>query len=285
MIFINPAENRLRAGWRILFTTAFIFSLLIVFSLFVQSRATLMAGLAVIVLLVLLFSSVALDKRPFRDFGFELSGRWIVDFFAGNIIAILSISFIVLMKVWAGWLAFNSVTTHIFSRTILLELTNMLILMTAISVWEEAYFRGYLITNLKEGFHLGKISKKWVMVAAVMAAALIFGIAHANNPNATILSIINISAAGIVLAYPYIKTVSMAIPVGMHLSWNFFQGTVFGLPVSGVDMEETIVTTTVTGPDLFTGGMFGPEGGLLGLTGLIVMVMISYLYLFMFYKK
>ena len=285
MIFINPEENRLRAGWRILITTLIIISFLIVFSLFVQSRTTLMAGLAVIVLFVLLFSSSVIDNRPFGEFGFRMTVGWLGNFIVGNFLAILSITLIVAVQAGAGWLTINIATTDILNRSLLFEITNMFILMFAISIWEEAYFRGYLITNLKEGLRLSETGKNRAILTAIILAAFIFGIAHANNPNATILSIFNISVAGIVLAYPYIKTGSMALPVGMHLSWNFFQGSVFGLPVSGVEMQEAIVTTTVTGPDLITGGLFGPEGGLLGLAGLGAMAMFCYLYLVMFYKK
>ena len=285
MIFINPEENRLRAGWRIIITTVLIISLLIVVSLFVNTHFGIMAALAVIVMGVLVFSSAVLDKRPYSDYGFHVSAGWFGHFFAGNVMAILAISLIVIVQIWFGWIKINSIELDLLNTSFITELGKMFGLMLAVSVWEEAYFRGYLISNLKEGLQIGSINREWAVLLAVIASAFVFGIAHANNPSANLFSVINISVAGIVLAYPYIKTGSMAISVGMHLSWNYFQGTVFGLPVSGVEMEETIITSTVTGPDLFTGGLFGPEGGLLGFAGLIVMVVFCYLYLVMFHKK
>jgi uncharacterized protein len=285
MIFVNPEEHRLRAGWRISITTVLIISLLIVVSLFVDTHFGIMAALALIVMGVLVFSSAVLDKRPYSDYGFHISAGWAGHFFAGNVMAILAISFIVIVQIWFGWIKIDFLEPDLLSSSFITDLVKMFGLMLAVSIWEEAYFRGYLISNLKEGLQIGSIKREWAVLLAVVASAIVFGIAHANNPNANLFSVINISVAGIVLAYPYIKTGSMAISVGMHLSWNYFQGTVFGLPVSGVDMEETIITTTVTGPDLFTGGLFGPEGGLLGFAGLTVMAVFCYLYLVMFYKK
>src|SRR5215207_2351265 len=56
----------------------------------------------------------------------------------------------------------------------------------------------------------------------------------------------------------------LAIPIGLHITWNFFQGAIYGFPVSGFGaFSPTLLTTEQGGPDLWTGGSFGPEGGLL----------------------
>ena len=59
--------------------------------------------------------------------------------------------------------------------------------------------------------------------------------------------------------------------------WNFFEGTLFGFPVSG-QYQYQLIRQTVTGPDLITGGTFGPEAGLIMLPVLVVGVVGIYWY-------
>jgi hypothetical protein len=73
------------------------------------------------------------------------------------------------------------------------------------------------------------------------------------------------------LGFGYVLTGELAIPIGLHITWNFFQGTVFGLPVSGLNpFGATFLSVEQDGPGLWTGGSFGPEGGMLGPAAMIV---------------
>jgi hypothetical protein len=72
------------------------------------------------------------------------------------------------------------------------------------------------------------------------------------------------------LAAGYALTGELAIPLGLHFSWNYAQGALFGFPVSGVRVGLAVVRTRETGPDLLTGGAFGPEAGLLGVAAVLL---------------
>ncbi len=83
--------------------------------------------------------------------------------------------------------------------------------------------------------------------------------------------------AGVYLAYAYIRTKQLWLSIGLHIGWNFFEGVVFGFPVSGL-ATYTLSRINVHGPELWTGGAFGPEAGLIILPSLIVGGILIYLY-------
>jgi hypothetical protein len=84
--------------------------------------------------------------------------------------------------------------------------------------------------------------------------------------------------AGVFLGYGYTSTRQLWLPIGLHTGWNFFEGTVFGFPVSGMADFPSLIHITVKGPILLTGGAFGPEAGLVILPALGLGALLVYLY-------
>jgi uncharacterized protein len=73
------------------------------------------------------------------------------------------------------------------------------------------------------------------------------------------------------LGFGYVLSGELAIPIGLHITWNLFQNAVYGFPVSGFGpFGATFLATAQTGPDLWTGGSFGPEAGLLAPTVMLL---------------
>lgn len=131
---------------------------------------------------------------------------------------------------------------------------------------EELLFRGILFRLLEE----------WLGSAvALLLSSAAFGLVHAGNPDATWTSSLFISLeAGLLLGGAYMLTRSLWFAVGIHWAWNWVQGSLFGIDVSGAQMDG-ILEGELVGPPLWTGGAFGAEGGwvavLLGTTaGLLV---------------
>ena len=75
---------------------------------------------------------------------------------------------------------------------------------------------------------------------------------------------INIVLLGLFLGLPYVLSGELAMPIALHISWNIFQGLIFGFPVSGEYHNLSIIAIEQAGPQIWTGGAFGPEGGLIG---------------------
>lgn len=108
-----------------------------------------------------------------------------------------------------------------------------------------------------------RIIENWLgsWVALALSAAL-FGALHLGNPNATLVAGGAIAIeAGVMLAAIYMVTRRLWAAIGLHAAWNFTQGGVFGIPVSGFDVQGLLVPR-VTGPELLTGGDFGAEASL-----------------------
>lgn len=123
------------------------------------------------------------------------------------------------------------------------------------AVLEELLFRGFLFRTVQS------IGGTWIGIAV---SALAFGILHAINPHATIVSSLAIAIeAGVLLAAAYAATGRLWLAFGIHIGWNFTEGSIFGVPVSGGQPVPSLFQGTISGADLLTGGPFGLEASLL----------------------
>ena len=134
----------------------------------------------------------------------------------------------------------------------------LVFLMVAIS--EEVMTRGLMLHTLMQGMN------KYL---ALLIVSLIFGAMHLLNDNVTWLSFLSISLAGVFLGISYVHNLSLYFPIGLHFAWNFFQGAVYGFEVSGHQVHG-LVSHTVSGPEVITGGPFGFEGSIIALPIIIL---------------
>jgi uncharacterized protein len=118
---------------------------------------------------------------------------------------------------------------------------------------EEVAFRGYPFQALI------KAIGPW---GASLALALLFGGIHLSNPNASAFGFLNTALVSILLSIAYLRTGYLWMPIGIHVAWNLVLGTVFGLPVSGVNIFAVIVKGKAEGSPLVTGGDYGIEASL-----------------------
>ena len=208
-----------------------------------------------------------LDRRSFADFGFHLDRDWWIDFGFGLALGAVLMLIIFLIELAAGWVTVTETfATRSPDARFLPALLVPLVSFLAVGFYEELFSRGYQLQNLSEGLNGNVIGPRAAILIATLLSSAVFGALHSGNPNASLFSTLNIVFAGILLAMGYLLTGELAIPIALHITWNFFQGNVFGFPVSGGDFRAaTFIRIDQGGPDLWTGGAFGPEAGLLGL--------------------
>jgi hypothetical protein len=122
-------------------------------------------------------------------------------------------------------------------------------------VVEELVFRGVVFRILEE------LTGTWLALA--LSAAL-FGALHFGNSGATVWGALAIAIeAGVLLGAAYVATRRLWVPIGLHFAWNFTQGGIFGVTVSGSgDGGEGLLTSRLSGPDLLSGGAFGAEASI-----------------------
>ena len=280
-IFFSPDKPRLRAGWRLILQTillmliAFVVGLpfsLITFIPNMSDSLYLVFSQVIEIIAVTLSIFLAtrfLDKRPFASLGLKVNKWLLLDILAGIVITFFMMGFIYLVEWSQGWLTFNEFAWQVDNPAAVLSGTfGMLIVFIFVGWNEELISRGYHLQTLTSGLNLF-----W----GVFISSAVFGLLHLGNPNATWISALGILFAGLFLAFGYITTKQLWLPIGLHIGWNFFEGVVFGFPVSGLDIYR-LTRITVSGPELWTGGAFGPEAGLVILPGLILGVALVYAY-------
>lgn len=135
---------------------------------------------------------------------------------------------------------------------------------------EEVISRGLMLNGL-----IAMLNNKYI---AVLITGVVFGLLHAGNSQATYISIISNGLGGIMYSIAYLGSGSLWLPFSLHFAWNFFQGPVFGFPVSGSNMEGLIVQTPILNKNVFNGGGYGPEAGLIGLAFRLVVITLLLLY-------
>lgn len=287
-IFWNESERRLHAGWRLLIyfvlwrVASSLFDLLLAppVATFWQNVSALLTVegawfertvhfllYLVSVLLVTVAAARWLDRRPLRSYGLRLDSAWWWDLLGGLLIGAGLMTLIFLLEWALGWVSVTallqiSIPTLPFAVAMLGPLGFFVLVAFA----EELMFRGYLLRNVAEGFGGETLGPKNGLLLAWAGSSALFGLLHILNPNSSLASTLILVSAGLLLGLPMILTGRLGMPIGLHLTWNFVQGNVFGFPVSGNDFSGvTIFAVRQAGPELWTGGRFGPEAGLIGL--------------------
>lgn len=203
-----------------------------------------------------------LERLPFRALGAAFTKGWLKNVTIGLIIGGMTFALAAVVGIVSGGLSFGLNANADFSAvgsTLIISFA----IFAAAAGFEEALFRGYILqTFLRSDLAL----------FAILLTSTIFATVHNSNPQTTRLSWMNTFLAGIWFAVAYLKTRDLWLPFGLHLSWNWVQGSIFGVEVSGLTeiVKSPVMRETDAGPAWLTGGDYGIEGGIACTAALIV---------------
>lgn len=212
--------------------------------------------LAVVVLATYVIGSRLIERRIPAELA---ANRAVPELAAGLAIgfllfaAVMAILFVARVYVPVGW---GSTT----------RLLNGLFFAVLAGILEEILFRGLL-------FRLSsKVVGTW---GALLFTAGLFGLAHLANKGATVSSSVAIALeAGLLLGAAYAATERLWLPIGLHVGWNFTEGSLFGMSVSGNSTTNGVLQGSLSGSRLMTGGAFGPEASIVA----VIVCLVAALY-------
>ncbi len=257
-VFINE-HGFVRSGWKVLGFFVLMMALgvpvFLIAKVLHAPRLGMGSGVWISAAIAALasFICVRLEKRSFQDLGLHPGGRWLTEFLAGTLGGILLILVTALLV--RGLDGFH------WERASSAGVRPLLITALAflgVGFNEELVSRGYPFQRLVEG------AGTWV---GQLVFAAMFALMHWGNPGMSgatkAWATLNIGLAAILLGFCYLRTKSLALPIGVHLGWNWAQGSLLGFGVSGTTDIKGFWSPVFHGkPEWLTGGAFGLEASL-----------------------
>ena len=208
-----------------------------------------LAPLPVVFLVLVTWACLRLRREPLAAVGLHLDRAWARDVLGGAALGTALILAVAGLIALAGGVRF-----HLDPARGLGALAMGAWAFTWVALLEELLFRGFVFQRLIDG--LGR----W---PALLAMALLFALAHWGNPGmdgptlawATVDTVLG----ALLLGLTYLRTGSLALPIGIHFGWNWAQGALLGFDVSGFGQAGWLLPELPDKPQWLTGGAFGPE--------------------------
>ncbi len=223
---------------------------------------TLVQALILTATLVLVFLFRRLiDRRSFVSLGLSFEHTARKHLLVGMLWGVAMVSTVFVTLRLLGMISIQSVQFPLGPIVVIA------IVMGLAAFQEELVTRGYLLNNFMASMN------KYL---ALLFVSVLFAVNHGFNPNVSLIALSNIVLAGLLLGIYYVHRQNLWFPIGLHFTWNYFQGVIFGSSVSGIDIKG-ILSLRVTGDELYTGGEFGFEASLV--TTLVTLVTIVIIHL------
>ncbi len=223
-----------------------------------------------ILILVVLLLWIYVDQQKPEELGFRFSRTWWLQLLLGIVFAGLVVFLVMWLQVLLGWI---SLTPDYLGQPLGLLLGALTVygLNTAIvAIGEEMGSRGYIQQNL---------ATRITAPFAILITAFMFAMFHTPSiflffalpPVPAIIMFCNLFIAGIWLGLSFARTRNLWLPIGLHFGWNFVLYYIIGIRGQGLYQYQNL------GPEILTGGIVGPEAGLIGTVAFLFLFAITWI--------
>lgn len=219
--------------------------------------------------IVVLLWSRFVEKRSLKSIGFKRKNAF-RNYLIGLLIGFIMFSLVVAINLLSGAMTIETVTDSLNITTLGFVFVFFIGFIFQ-GAFEEILVRGYFMVN---------IGARYKVITALIVSSIVFAVLHGANTGMTVLSLINLMLIAIFWGLYVICFDDIWGACAMHSIWNFAQGNLYGIKVSGLNIVDSIfVSTSVPGKELINGGAFGAEGGIA--TTLVIFLAITILLLYM----
>ena len=261
------SQRQLRNGWWILIFFL-VLAMLLLPTILQAQKNSMDVSIGVQVMIIALTSLICqlLRRESLVELWGKFDARWLKELFIGGLIGSA------LMLIPAFVLAIFGLVEWRWNPEGISVLLPSLSLFAGVAVAEELLFRGFVFQRLISGVG------QWI---AQLSMAAYFLLTHLNNPGMTgsikVMASLNIFLASILFGLAFIRTRSLAMPLGLHWMANWVQGGILGFGVSGTEQSGLLMPTFGDAPIWLTGGQFGLEASLPGLICIVIMLLVVYM--------
>lgn len=209
------------------------------------------------------FRVKVIERRNLSSIGLN-KNNWLKKYLLGFFIGLVMMSIIVLILLSFGYITIEKNPIQPVGVSAISSVLVILFGWIIQGATEEIVTRGWLLNVLSNKYSIG---------VGLLISSTLFGLMHLSNPNVNYIAVINIILVGLFYGLYVIKTNDLWAVCGMHTAWNFAQGNLFGFEVSGIDVSVgSLIDLNLVGSDFITGGIFGPEAGIVATFILLVSI-------------
>ena len=264
------SHGKLRNGWWILIFIAFIAITRLAYKPLTHGLkdwglpALWLEPVPFLMTLLATWGCTRLRGEPLWSVGLRLDRRWLGEVVGGALLGIGTALLVVGLICAMGGVRFELDPAR---STVALPIGLHVVLFAALL--EENLFRGFIFQRLLDG--LGT----W---PAQIAMAGLFALVHWGNPgmqgSTEIVASLDLFLGAVMLGLAYLRTRSLALPVGLHLGWNWAQGQLLGFGVSGHEHAGWWRPVFQGRAEWLTGGSFGPESSIFSPLVSLLMILL-----------